>query len=207
MSYRGTEAARLDYVERAWEYGVTQRPRFDVVEGGGADARVRQGVTSGFMIGVQLIALIVAAFVLLGSVRVALTSATVNLLKSNLTVKAEIERAQDLNSALRIERSVLANTTRIMRIATENYGMVHVMNNEHVSVYTPEQIAEMQAAELVAQTSSTGTVIRPITPEESDPHVLAGGTTASGSVIEVTAQGARAMARVQSIAADLIAAW
>ena len=196
MSYRGTEAARLDYAERAWEYGVTQRPRFDVVEGGGADARVRQGVTSGFMIGVQLIALIVAAFVLLGSVRVALTSATVNLLKSNLTVKAEI-----------VERSVLANTTRIMRIATENYGMVHVMNNEHVSVYTPEQIAEMQAAELVAQTSSTGTVIRPITPEESDPHVLAGGTTASGSVIEVTAQGARAMARVQSIAADLIAAW
>lgn len=207
MSYRGTQAARIDYANRAWEYEVVERPHFDVVEGGGADARVRSGVTSDFVAAVRLVALIVAAFVILGSIRVALTSATVTLLRSNLTVQADIAKAEDLNSALRIERSVLANTTRIMRIATENYDMVYAMNNEHVSVYTPEQIAEMQAAEAAAQLSGNGgTVIRPVT-QEAENVVISGGTTASGSVIEVATQGARAMARIESLAAGLIPEW
>lgn len=207
MSYRGSEAPRLDYAERAWEYGVAERPHFDVVEGGGADARVRKGVTSEFVVYARIAAVIVAVFVAVGSLRVALTSATVTLLQSNLTVKADIARAEDLNSSLRIERSVLSNTTRITRIATENYGMVPALSNDHLSVYTPEQLAEMQAAEAAAQATGTGTVIKPIDPNAMQMAALPGGTTASGSVIEAASQGARAMAHIQSLAAGLIAQW
>ena len=155
MSYRGTEAPRLDYAERRWDYQVTERPSFDIVEGGGADARVRRGVTLDFVVHVRLAVLAIAAFVALGAGRVALTTATVTCLQSNLEVQASIEEAEAINSSLRIERSVLSNTSRITRIATQNYGMVYATEHDRVSLPTREEEAMQMRAAIEVETASS----------------------------------------------------
>lgn len=150
MSYRGTEAARLDTFERAYEYEVTGRQSFDVVEGGGIDARVRRGVTSDFVAQMRLVTIAVVLFAVLGAARVALTTATVTYLKANLVVQDRIEQAQETNASLRIERSVLSNTARITRIASQNYGMTYCATQERVDL-TPsseEDIASVQTADV-----------------------------------------------------------
>jgi len=157
MSYRGTEAPRLDFVERQWDYEVAERPSFDIVEGGGADARVRRGVTSDFLVQVRLVVLAIAAFVALGAGRVALTTATVTCLQSNLQMQASIEEAEAANSSLRIERSVLSNTSRITRIATQNYGMVYATEHDRVSLPTKEEDALQARAAIEVETASTTT--------------------------------------------------
>lgn len=177
MSYQGSEAPRYDYLERARQYEVAPRPSFDVVDGGGADARVRRGVTTDFIAYVRLVALAIAVFVALGSARVALTTSTVNLLQSNLQVKNQIEEAVDLNSALRIERSVLSNTARITRIATQNYGMVHAESHDYVTIVTAEEQVEqgtVTVGGLSGMTQQTG--------------VSYSTTTASGQLVTVVAQ-------------------
>ena len=162
MSYRGTEARRLDYVERRWDYEVAERPAFDVVEGGGIDARVRRGVTPDFIVYVRLAMVAIAVFVILGAGRVALTTATVTCLQSNLEMQANIEAAEAANSSLRIERSVLSNTTRITRIATQNYGMVYATEHDRVSLPTKEEaktgsraIAEVETASSTSSSLKT----------------------------------------------------
>ena len=178
MSYQGSEAPRYDYLERARQYEVAPRPSFDVVDGGGADARVRRGVTADFLVRVRLIALAIAVFVVLGSVRVVLTVNTVNLLQSNLQVQDQIEEAEDLNSALRIERSVLTNTVRITRIATQNYGMVYAESHDHVTIVTAEEQAELDAVTVEGLSGMT-----------QQGGVSYSGTTATGQLVTVVAQG------------------
>lgn len=155
MSYRGTEAPRLDYVERQYGYEVIDRPAFDVVEGGGIDARVRRGVSADFVVRVRLAMLAVAVFVILGAARVALTTATVTLLQSNLQMQTSIEAAEAENSSLRIERSVLSNTSRITRIATQNYGMVYVTSHDFISLPVEEEEQHLQHALADVETASS----------------------------------------------------
>ncbi|MBR2684137.1 MAG: hypothetical protein IKE22_12825, partial [Atopobiaceae bacterium] len=123
----------------------------DVVEGGGLDAQARRGVTSDFVVRLRLIAFAVVTILLLGAIRVALTTATVTHLKANLETKAGIERAIEVNAALRIERSVLSNTTRITRIATQNYGMVYAVSHDYLDVPTAERIAAERYATTMKQ--------------------------------------------------------
>lgn len=160
MSYRGTEARRLDYVERQWGYEVAERPAFDVVEGGGIDAHVRRGVTPDFIVYVRLAMVAIAAFVILGAGRVALTTATVTCLQSNLEMQANIEAAEAANSSLRIERSVLSNTTRITRIATQNYGMVYATEHDRVSLPTEAETKTGAPIAKVETASSTSTSLK-----------------------------------------------
>ena len=160
MSYRGTEARRLDYVERRWDYEVAERPAFDVVEGGGIDARVRRGVTPDFIVYVRLAMVAIAVFVILGAGRVALTTATVTCLQSNLEMQANIEAAEAANSSLRIERSVLSNTTRITRIATQNYGMVYATEHDRVSLPTEAETKTGAPIAEVETASSTSTSLK-----------------------------------------------
>ncbi len=150
MRTRGSEAPRLEEFERGYAYEVS-RPTFDVVEGGGLDAQVRRGVTSDFVVRLRLIAFAVATILLLGAIRVALTTATVTHLQANLQTKAGIERAIEVNAALRIERSVLSNTTRITRIATQNYGMVYAVSHDYLDVPTAERIAAERYATTIKQ--------------------------------------------------------
>lgn len=145
MNYNGTEAPRLDYAENAWEYDVVDRSYFDVVEGGGVAVRTRQEATADYAVTITLMALAIVTFFFLGAMRVTLTSATVSQLQTNLDTQNAIEQACKANSALRIERSVLCNTARITRIATENYGMVRVASQDSLMLYTPEQIEQMKA--------------------------------------------------------------
>lgn len=150
MRTRGSEAPRLEEFERGYAYEAS-RPTFDVVEGGGLDAQVRRGVTSDFVVRLRLIAFAVATILLLGAIRVALTTATVTHLQANLQTKAGIERAIEVNAALRIERSVLSNTTRITRIATQNYGMVYAVSHDYLDVPTAERIAAERYATTIKQ--------------------------------------------------------
>ena len=116
------------------------RPSFEVVTGGGLDARARQGVSPQFVASVRLVLLVAALLVGLGLVRVTLTTATVGLLEQNSTLKSQIAEAQTLGSDLSIERSVLSSNARISRIATQNYGML--LPTDYVSVTVGASDAE-----------------------------------------------------------------
>lgn len=128
MSYRASEAFDLDVQEEREYAGVPgrrARRSLDVVEGGHLDADVRQGVSQAFARHVRLIVIAVVVFCALGAARVALTAQTVALMSQNLTLSSQIDEAGALNDELHAERSLLSSSSRIRRIATENYGMVY----------------------------------------------------------------------------------
>ena len=145
MRYQGSEALNYRTTERR---AVEERthPSFEVVTGGGLDARARRGVTPEFLARVRSAVCIALVLIVLGACRVVLTTATVSLLLENSQLKTDIEEAQTLNGDLRVERSVLMSSTRINRIATQNYGMVHASEHDMIVILTPEQIAEQEAA-------------------------------------------------------------
>ena len=185
MSYRGSEAERLDYIERPWEYEET-RPHFDVVEGGGAAIRARQDAAAQFNIMVRLAVVAIVTFVIVGIVRVSITSATVSHLCANVDLQSKISDAEDLNASLRVERSVLSNSTRIVRIATENYGMVHASEHDHLAL----------SAAAVAAENADG----------AEAAGAAAGLTTAGSVVSKTADsGARVAIEIQNAAANIAA--
>lgn len=137
MSYRASEAFDLDMQEaREAGYATQRRPRrsLDVVEGGHLDADVRRGVSAAFVSHVRLVVIAVVVFCVLGAVRVALTSQTVGLMSQNLKLSSQIEEADALNDELHAERSLLSSSSRIRRIATENYGMVYDPSTAEVTV-------------------------------------------------------------------------
>ena len=163
MRYQGCEAYSVEAAEgpaRRQERG--QRPSFEVVTGGGLDARARQGVSPQFVASVRMVLLVAALLVGLGPVRVTLTAATVGLLEQNSTLKTQIAEAQTLGSDLSIERSVLSSNARISRIATQNYGML--LPTEHVNVTVggsdaeaaPEDAAAPADGEAAQTTEATG---------------------------------------------------
>ena len=125
MRYQGSVAYDMGVEPRRRER-VSQEPRrsFEVVPGGGLDARARRGVSPQFVARVRAALAVAALVIALGLVRVVFSSATVSLLEQNAALAEEIETAQALSTDLRIERSVLSSNARISRIATQNYGMV-----------------------------------------------------------------------------------
>lgn len=125
MRYQGSVAYDMGAEPRRRER-VSQEPRrsFEVVPGGGLDARARRGVSPQFVARVRAALAVAALVIALGLVRVVLSSATVSLLEQNTALAEEVETAQALSTDLRIERSVLSSNARISRIATQNYGMV-----------------------------------------------------------------------------------
>ena len=149
MRYQGSEAVSYRATERRAEQ-ERQHPSFEVVTGGGLDARARRGVTPEFLARVRAIVCVALVLIALGAARVALSTATVSILLGNSQLKADIEQAQTLNGDLRVERSVLASSTRINRIATQNYGMELASEHDFIVILTPEQIAEQEAAEAAA---------------------------------------------------------
>ena len=141
MRYQGSEAYNVEAAERrARRQERVARPSFEVVSGGGLDARARQGVSPQFVACVRMVLLAAALLVGLGFVRVTLTTATVTLLEENSVLKEQISEAKTLGSDLSIERSVLSSNARISRIATQNYGML--LPTEHVNVTLGASAAE-----------------------------------------------------------------
>ena len=125
MRYQGSEAYSMDVAERRQERLERQAaPSFEVVTGGGLDALARSGVSPSFVARVRLVLVVAVALVVLGMARVGITAATVSLLSANSELDAQIEQTSDLNDQLRVQRSILSSSSRISRIATQNYGMV-----------------------------------------------------------------------------------
>lgn len=125
MRYRGSEAFDLDMdrAQTAREPGGQRS--LTVVEGGHLDEDVRRGVSPRFLHWARVVVVAVAIVCALGAVRVALTAATVALTSGNATLVEQVKEARDLNGDLKAERSLLSSGSRIMRIATQVYGMVY----------------------------------------------------------------------------------
>ena len=159
MSY--SRSAALAYESPEYEYEVpSRRKRLSVHKGGGLDAQARKGVSKGFTSTLQVFLLAVIVFFALGAVRVAITTQTVTLLRENETMRAGIEETLDRNDSLRVERSMLASSERIMAIATDNYGM-HLAAASESLVFPDDVTLAEDAAEGTAEeaTSDPMTVV------------------------------------------------
>ena len=157
MRYQGSEAQRLETAERRRsQHNVERmplRPSFEVVEGAGLDARVREGVSPEFLLRVRVVLIAVAIFIVLGLARVALYSATVSSLTANEDLRTQIASAQATKSDLQISASTLSSSTRIDRIATQNYGMVAPTETEKITL--EDQAASSSTSTADGATSST----------------------------------------------------
>ena len=153
MRYQGSEAYSERVAEREYARTPQQpRPSFEVVSGGGLDARARQGVSPEFLARFRAVVLVAAFLIAINLVRVALSAATVAALQANADLTSQISAAETLSSNLKIERSVLSSNARISRIATQNYGMV--IPSERLSVTIDEPSADAGAEGAGEQDSS-----------------------------------------------------
>ena len=135
MARYGSEAvARTTQFEHEYAPEQSTRSSFEVVPGGGLDADARRGVSSQFIQRVKLIAVAAALFLTLGVVRIGISTATVSTLQANNVIRKEMRATTATNDSLRVSRSLLASTTRIERIATQNYGMTLETNRPVVDV-------------------------------------------------------------------------
>ena len=135
MARYGSEAvARTTQFEHEYAPEQSTRTSFEVVPGGGLDADARRGVSSQFIQRVKLIAVAAALFLTLGVVRIGISTATVSTLQANNVIRNEMRATTATNDFLRVSRSLLASTTRIERIATQNYGMTLETNRPVVDV-------------------------------------------------------------------------
>lgn len=135
MTRYGSEAvARAIQFEHEYAPEQSTRTSFEVVPGGGLDADARRGVGSQFIQRVKLIAVAAALFLTLGVVRIGISTATVSTLQANNVIRNEMRATTATNDSLRVSRSLLASTTRIERIATQNYGMTLETNRPVVDV-------------------------------------------------------------------------
>lgn len=146
MRYQGSAVANEEYIERGYAQ-PQERPSFEVVSGGGLDARARRGVTPAFLARVKAVVACALVFFALGACRVALTSAAVATLQGNATLKTQISEAKTTNDSLMIERSALSSNSRISRIATQNLGMVLSADTESVTIGAADAAAEAEAAQ------------------------------------------------------------
>ena len=135
MARYGSEAvARAIQFEHEYAPEQSTRTSFEVVPGGGLDADARRGISSQFIQRVKLIAVAAALFLTLGVVRIGISTATVSTLQANNVIRNEMRATTATNDSLRVSRSLLASTTRIERIATQNYGMTLETNRPVVDV-------------------------------------------------------------------------
>lgn len=135
MARYGSEAvARTTQFEHEYAPEQSTRTSFEVVPGGGLDADARRGVSSQFIQRVKFIAVAAALFLTLGVVRIGISIATVSTLQANNVIRNEMRATTATNDSLRVSRSLLASTTRIERIATQNYGMTLETNRPVVDV-------------------------------------------------------------------------
>ena len=145
MRYQGSAAYQLDASQRAWEVPVS-RP-LSVHEGGGLGTRGRSASSFDIAAAVRLVVAFALAVVVLGSVRIVLTTQTVTLLKQVNVAENTVAEAMDTRTALKVERSALTSTDRIQRIATENYGMIYAAEVDSISIATKGEAASADAAQ------------------------------------------------------------
>lgn len=143
MAYSGSEAYRLDQEEEPNRWGnatpqVEHGQRFRALEGGGLDARAREGVSPRFWSAVKLALVTFAVALILACAHVAIRANTVSLMATNNRLSSQISETQEENRDLQVTRSVLSSKDRIVRIATQNYGMVQKAPSATVVVSSGE---------------------------------------------------------------------
>ena len=104
---------------------------FVTVEGGGLDARVREGVSATLTRTVGLVIAAALTLFIVGTLSVATTSATVAVLESNSKTSSDIKALEMENDDLRIACSILSSSDRVHRIATQNLGMTYAADATH----------------------------------------------------------------------------
>lgn len=147
--YEGSAARRMDAFEEASAQPRT-RASLRVYEGAGLDAQVRRGVTPQFIATLKTIAVAVLVLATICFVRIGIYSASVSLLSQNASMRSELKDTRAERDELRIDRSVLSSSSRIERIATQNYGMVLAGGSETLTVGAAAAAAEAAAAEAAA---------------------------------------------------------
>lgn len=167
MAYLGSEAYRLDVIERSQEQ-LDVRPSFDVIEGGGADARVRRGVSTTIAARFKMILVAVSVFVIVGSVRVAITAMTVSELTENVSLEHQIAEAESTNSDLMIGRSILSSSSRIDRIAVDNYGMVYATDRDVIVLDNKNDAAQASSSETQSEVDESASSSEPQLSEVAD---------------------------------------
>ena len=100
MAYMGSAAYRLDQLET--QHRQEERGSFRVVEGGGLDARVREGVSGQFLSRLKIFVVCVMAFVAIGGIRVGISAATVSSMRGNIKLETAISSAQGFNAELQV---------------------------------------------------------------------------------------------------------
>ena len=155
MRYQGSAAYSMETAERGQERLDERSARsFEVVSGGGLDARAREGVSPQFVGRVRAILVAAAVLVTLGMARVGISAATVTCLRSSVELGTQIEAAESLNDQLRAQSSALSSNARISRIATQNYGMVPSSSSVTLDLSAGEEGAEAAADGDAAQSES-----------------------------------------------------
>lgn len=134
MSYQGSLALNMTAAPGRPRQAPEERPELEVVTGGGLDARAREGMSAEFVRAVVGAVMAVTLFLVVGVARVTITSSTVTLLRDNTTMRSQITQIESENDGLRVVRSSLSSTTRIVSIATETYGMVSADDVETLSL-------------------------------------------------------------------------
>ena len=104
---------------------------FVTVEGGGLDARVREGVSATLTRTVGVVIAAALTLFTVGTLSVATTSATVAVLEGNSKTSSDIKALEMENDDLRIACSILSSSDRVHRIATQNLGMTYAADATH----------------------------------------------------------------------------
>lgn len=154
MMYTGSEAYRLDASEGALNQRRA-RPSFEVVEGAGLDARVRRGVSASFLARIRIVAVVAVILAVISIARVGVFAATVSVLSENTTMRSDLKEARSTEDELKIERSVLSSSSRIDRIATQNYGMVRADSTEQMSAGSVAAAASDEGSDQAASDQAT----------------------------------------------------
>lgn len=154
MTNLGSEA--YSFYGNAYER-PREEPRrsFEVVEGGGLDARVRRGVSVEFWSRFKLVIACALVLAAVGMARVALTAAAVSSMMSASSLEQKINAAETSNSDLKIERSVLSSSSRVNAIATQNYGMVLSTSDESAAASGEKGASASAAASTSDSTEAT----------------------------------------------------
>jgi hypothetical protein len=154
MRYQGSEAFDLTRRETARQDAWADP--FVVVEGGHLDEDARRGVSREFLVRAAVICGALVFLFVIGWIRVSLTATAVALMEDNVSLSSDIRDAESLTDDLASERSLLRSADRIVRIATQNYGMVYAPGTEAVSSSTyaeANSAAAMTAAKSAADAS------------------------------------------------------
>ncbi|WP_072499693.1 FtsB/FtsL family cell division protein [Olsenella phocaeensis] len=154
MRYAGSEAYSLDANEGRRRLDERGHAPFEVVEGGGLDARARRGVSSQFVAAFRVTLCLIAAVFVLGGSRVLISTATVRVLEANSGISQSIEEAKVANENLQIVRSSLCRSSRIDRIATQNYGMVFATSTDTIQVDDQNQNQGQDASQQEGEPSA-----------------------------------------------------